>query len=79
MSLTVYIVSAVSVFFFSGVMAMAGLRAAFIFVPLFYYLVGVPLAEAKCILCHEYVFERYVRIKDGQPVCIPCSGYEGKT
>ena len=45
MSLTVYIVSAVSVFFFSGLMAMAGLGAAFIFVPLFYYL-GVPLAEA---------------------------------
>src|SRR5450759_4112138 len=45
MSLTVYIVSAVSVFFFSGLLAMAGLGAAFIFVPLFYYL-GVPLAEA---------------------------------
>jgi formylmethanofuran dehydrogenase subunit E len=35
--------------------------------------------RAKCSLCHEYVFERYVRMKDGQPVCIPCSGYEGKT
>ncbi|MCK9392483.1 MAG: sulfite exporter TauE/SafE family protein [Syntrophales bacterium] len=45
MSLIVYIVSAVSVFFFSGLLAMAGLGAAFIFVPLFYYL-GVPLAEA---------------------------------
>jgi len=45
MSLTVYIVSAVCVFFFSGLLAMAGLGAAFIFVPLFYYL-GVPLAEA---------------------------------
>jgi uncharacterized protein len=45
MSLAVYIASAVSVFFFSGLMAMAGLGAAFIFVPLFYYL-GVPLAEA---------------------------------
>ncbi len=44
-SLTVYIVSAISVFFFSGLLAMAGLGAAFIFVPLFYYL-GVPLAEA---------------------------------
>lgn len=32
--------------------------------------------KAKCSLCDEYVFERYVRIKDGQPVCIPCSGYE---
>ncbi|MEN6321087.1 MAG: hypothetical protein ABFD82_20390 [Syntrophaceae bacterium] len=45
MSLTVYIVCAVSVFFFSGLLAMAGLGAAFIFVPLFYYL-GVPLSEA---------------------------------
>ena len=45
MSLTIYIVSSVSVFFFSGLLAMAGLGAAFIFVPLFYYL-GVPLAEA---------------------------------
>jgi uncharacterized protein len=45
MSVTVYVVSAVSVFFFSGLLAMAGLGAAFIFVPLFYYL-GVPLAEA---------------------------------
>jgi len=45
MSLTIYIISAVSVFFFSGLLAMAGLGAAFIFVPLFYYL-GVPLAEA---------------------------------
>jgi formylmethanofuran dehydrogenase subunit E len=34
--------------------------------------------KAKCSLCHEYVFERYVRTKDGQPVCIPCSGYEKK-
>lgn len=45
MSLTIYIFSAVSVFFFSGLLSMAGLGAAFIFVPLFYYL-GVPLAEA---------------------------------
>jgi len=45
MTLTLYIVCAVSVFFFSGLLAMAGLSAAFIFVPLFYYL-GVPLAEA---------------------------------
>jgi formylmethanofuran dehydrogenase subunit E len=35
--------------------------------------------KAKCSLCHEYVFERYLRTKDGQPVCIPCSGYEAKT
>ena len=45
MSVTVYIVSAVLVFVFSGFMAMAGLGAAFLFVPLFYYL-GLPLAEA---------------------------------
>jgi uncharacterized protein len=45
MSLTVYIVSAILVFVFSGLLAMAGLGAAFLFVPLFYYL-GVPLAEA---------------------------------
>ncbi|MFZ5517450.1 MAG: FmdE family protein [Candidatus Zhuqueibacterota bacterium] len=31
--------------------------------------------KAKCSLCDEYVFERYLRIKDGKPVCIPCSGY----
>jgi uncharacterized membrane protein YfcA len=36
---------AILVFAFSGLMAMAGLGAAFLFVPLFYYL-GVPLAEA---------------------------------
>ena len=40
-----YLVSAVIVFVFSGLLAMAGLGAAFLFVPLFYYL-GVPLAEA---------------------------------
>jgi uncharacterized membrane protein YfcA len=40
-----YLLSAVVVFFFSGLMAMAGLGAAFLFVPFFYYL-GVPLAEA---------------------------------
>ncbi len=45
MPLFVYIISAVLVFIFSGVLAMAGLGAAFLFVPLFYYL-GVPLAEA---------------------------------
>ena len=31
--------------------------------------------KARCTMCGEYVFERYVRIKDGQPVCIPCSGF----
>jgi uncharacterized protein len=40
-----YIISAILVFIFSGLLAMAGLGAAFLFVPLFYYL-GVPLAEA---------------------------------
>jgi uncharacterized protein len=45
MSPTTYIISAVLVFVFSGLLAMAGLGAAFLFVPLFYYL-GVPLAEA---------------------------------
>ncbi len=45
MSVIVYTVSAVLVFVFSGLLAMAGLGAAFLFVPLFYYL-GVPLAEA---------------------------------
>jgi uncharacterized membrane protein YfcA len=40
-----YAVGGASVFVFSGVMAMAGLGAAFLFVPLFYYL-GVPLGQA---------------------------------
>jgi hypothetical protein len=43
-----YVVNAVVVFFFSGLMAMAGLGAAFLFVPLFYYM-GVPLAEATAV------------------------------
>jgi len=30
----------------------------------------------KCSICGEYVFERYACTKDGQIVCIPCSGYE---
>jgi uncharacterized protein len=45
MSITIYIISAALVFVFSGLLAMAGLGAAFLFVPLFYYL-GVPLGEA---------------------------------
>jgi uncharacterized membrane protein YfcA len=45
MSIVVYLISAALVFVFSGLLAMAGLGAAFLFVPLFYYL-GVPLAEA---------------------------------
>lgn len=43
--MTLYIVSAIAVLIFSGLLAMAGLGAAFLFVPLFYYL-GVSLAEA---------------------------------
>ena len=31
--------------------------------------------KAKCSICGEYVFERYLRMKDGKPVCIPCSGF----
>ncbi|MGB9776060.1 MAG: sulfite exporter TauE/SafE family protein [Anaerolineae bacterium] len=45
MTVAVYIISALLVFVFSGLLAMAGVGAAFLFVPLFYYL-GVPLAEA---------------------------------
>ena len=45
MSIATYLISAVLVFVFAGLLAMAGIGAAFLFVPLFYYL-GVPLAEA---------------------------------
>ena len=45
MAIEIYLISAVLVLVFSGLLAMAGLGAAFLFVPLFYYL-GVPLAEA---------------------------------
>lgn len=31
--------------------------------------------KALCSICGEYVFERYVHLKDGKTVCIPCSGY----
>ncbi len=31
--------------------------------------------KARCSVCGEYVFERYVREQNGKPVCIPCSGY----
>ena len=34
--------------------------------------------NGKCNTCGEYVFERYLRTKDGNPVCIPCSSYEKK-
>jgi len=33
-------------------------------------------AKAKCEVCGEYVFERYLRIKDGKKVCIACAGHE---
>jgi formylmethanofuran dehydrogenase subunit E len=32
--------------------------------------------KGKCEICGEYVFERYLRVKDGQKVCIACSGHE---
>ncbi len=41
----IYLVIAILVLIFSGLMAMAGLGTAFLFVPLFYYL-GVPLSVA---------------------------------
>jgi formylmethanofuran dehydrogenase subunit E len=31
--------------------------------------------KTKCGTCGEYVFDRYLKMKDGKPVCIPCSGY----
>ncbi|MGB9696545.1 MAG: FmdE family protein [Ignavibacteria bacterium] len=31
--------------------------------------------KAKCEICGEYVFERYLRVKDGKRVCVSCSGY----
>lgn len=35
--------------------------------------------KTRCSRCGEYVFERYVRMVDGEPRCIPCSGYEPAT
>ncbi len=32
-------------------------------------------AKVKCDQCGEYVFERYVRTRDGRALCIPCSGF----
>ncbi len=32
--------------------------------------------KAKCEVCGEYVFERYLRRRDGKLVCIPCSRQE---
>ena len=31
--------------------------------------------KAKCEICGEYVFERYLRVNDGKKVCVSCSGY----
>lgn len=31
--------------------------------------------KGKCEVCSEYVFERYLRKKDGKLMCIPCSGF----
>ncbi len=33
-------------------------------------------AKIKCVKCGEYVFEPQVRIVNGEPHCIPCSGYK---
>jgi len=45
MSVWFYVFYTLAVFIFSGLLAIAGLGAAFLFVPLFYYM-GMPLAEA---------------------------------
>ncbi len=29
-----------------------------------------------CVECGELVFENALRVKDGKPICIPCSGYK---
>ena len=31
--------------------------------------------KTKCSACGEYVFDRYLRMKEGKPMCIPCSAY----
>ena len=33
-------------------------------------------AKAKCEVCGEYTFERYLRVKEGKKVCITCAGHE---
>lgn len=33
-------------------------------------------AKEKCEVCGEYVFERYLRVKDGKKVCIPCAEHQ---
>ncbi len=32
--------------------------------------------KAKCEMCGEYVFERYLRVKDGKKVCITCAEHQ---
>ena len=34
--------------------------------------------KAKCEVCGEYTFERYLRVKDGKKVCISCSEREAE-
>ena len=31
--------------------------------------------KVKCTICGEYVFESYLRIREGKSVCMPCSEY----
>ena len=31
-------------------------------------------ARVRCHRCQEYVFERYARVVNGQPICLACSG-----
>jgi formylmethanofuran dehydrogenase subunit E len=31
--------------------------------------------KTKCGTCGEYVFDRYLRMKESKPICIPCSAY----
>lgn len=45
-------------------------RPGFVFTP-----VEGSFNKTLCSECGEYVFDRYVRMKDGKPLCIPCSGY----
>ena len=32
--------------------------------------------KAKCETCGEYVFERYLRRRDGKDICIPCANHD---
>ena len=32
----------------------------------------------KCEVCGEYVFERYLRLRDGIKICIPCAGAQNE-